>query len=133
MASKKYSDDGSYILSVSDIMSGLIFVFIILLAVFMISLMSANEDSLRKENEYQANLAKLKSREAELIEKEQQANKMRVSLEQKNAELLKKEAASQELQVKLEEQNDKLVTERNVARGYLSEIAKNAQNSRGFA
>ncbi|CAM4203320.1 MULTISPECIES: OmpA family protein [Vibrio] len=127
MASKKYSDDGSYILSVSDIMSGLIFVFIILLAVFMISLMSANEDSLRKENEYQANIAKLKSREAKLVEKEQQANKMRVSLEQKNAELLKKEAASQVLQAQLEEQNDKLISERNAARGYLSGIVENSQ------
>ncbi len=115
-------------------MSGLIFVFIILLAVFMISLMSANEDSLRKENEYQARIAHLKKQESSLRKKEEEArkkegeaNKLRATLERKNLELTRQEKQSREFQQLLEEQNSKLVSERNIARGYLTDIVENSR------
>ncbi|WP_394151537.1 hypothetical protein [Vibrio maritimus] len=110
MRSKKYSDDGGYFLSVSDVMSGLIFVFIILLAVFLITLLSANEDSFKKEQLYQEQLKKLQSQEALLNQRAQ-------ALEQENTRLEK-------LQVTLEMTNAKLAEERNAARGYLSDIVQ---------
>ncbi|ANO34107.1 hypothetical protein A6E01_07910 [Vibrio breoganii] len=108
-------------------MSGLIFVFIILLAVFMISLMEANRDSLRKENEYQARIAHLKKQESALRRKQSEADKLRATLETKNLELTRQEKLSRELQQLLEEQNSKLVSERNIARGYLTNIVENSR------
>ncbi|WP_298444462.1 OmpA family protein [uncultured Ferrimonas sp.] len=113
MKTKKYNDENSYILSMSDIMAGLIFVFIILLAVFLISLMSANEDSLKKELQYQAQLKKLKQQEVQL-------NRRALELEVKNSELEK-------LKDDLEATNNKLAKERNAARGYLSEIIQGVE------
>ncbi|MGF1760078.1 OmpA family protein [Photobacterium sagamiensis] len=97
MKHNRHSEEANYIMSVSDVMAGLMFIFIITLAIFVIDFMDAS------------------SRHQEIVrqlEVERNAQK-EIAEELERAEQ------------KARQENERLQVERNIARGILSELTSN--------